>query len=81
MMPNAELNKTLLKLSSIAECARGNRAFEFTSLAHLLDAEFLTYCYHGLDRNKAVGIDKVSWQEYGKHLPDKIENMVKRLKE
>lgn len=80
MMPNAELNKTLLKLSSIAECARGNRAFEFTSLAHLLDAEFLTYCYHGLDRNKAVGIDKVSWQEYGKHLPDKIESLVIRLK-
>jgi hypothetical protein len=55
MMPNAELNKTLLKLSSIAECARGNHTFEFTSLAHLLDADFLTYCYYGLDRNKAVG--------------------------
>ncbi|WP_268876902.1 reverse transcriptase domain-containing protein, partial [Facilibium subflavum] len=34
----------------------------------------------GLDRNKAVGIDKVSWQEYGKHLPDKIESLVIRLK-
>ena len=77
---NAELNKTLLKLSSIAECARGNRSFEFTSLAHLLDAEFLSYCYYGLDRNKAVGIDKVSWQEYGVDLADKIENLVMRLK-
>lgn len=80
MMSNAELNKTLLKLSSIAECARGNRSFEFTSLAHLLDAEFLSYCYYGLDRNKAVGIDKVSWQEYGVDLADKIENLVMRLK-
>jgi group II intron reverse transcriptase/maturase len=79
-MSNAELNKTLLKLSSIAECARGNRSFEFTSLAHLLDAEFLSYCYYGLDRNKAVGIDKVSWQEYGVDLADKIENLVMRLK-
>lgn len=80
MMSNAELNKTLLKLSSIAECARGNRSFEFTSLAHLLDAEFLSYCYYGLDRNKAVGIDKVSWQEYGVDVADKIENLVMRLK-
>ncbi|WP_100550353.1 group II intron reverse transcriptase/maturase [Caedibacter taeniospiralis] len=79
-MSNAELNKTLLKLSSIAECARGNRSFEFTSLAHLLDAEFLSYCYYGLDRNKAVGIDKVSWQEYGVDVADKIENLVMRLK-
>ena len=79
-MPNAELNKTLFKLSSIAECARGNPAFEFLSLAHLLDADFLEHCYQNLDRNKAVGIDKVSWQEYGKDLEANLEKLVFSLK-
>ena len=79
-MSNTELNKTLYKLSSIAECARGNPGFEFISLAHLLNVGFLKYCYKNLDRNKAVGIDKVSWQEYGKDLATNLRSLVTRLK-
>ena len=79
-MPSAELNQTLYKLSSIAECARGNNTFEFMSLAHLLNVDFLEHCYHNLDRNKAVGIDKVSWQEYGKDLAINLKGLVARLK-
>tara|TARA_B110000977_G_C10756806_1_gene369075 strand:- start:216 stop:488 length:273 start_codon:yes stop_codon:yes gene_type:complete len=79
-MPNAELNKTLLKLTSISECTRGNQAFEFLSLAHLLNADFLRYCYQNLNRNKAVGIDKVSWQEYGRDLETNLVKLVRSLK-
>lgn len=79
-MPNTELNKTLLKLTSISECARGNPTFEFLSLAHLLNVDFLRYCYKNLDRNKAVGIDKVSWQEYGKGLETNLDKLVRSLK-
>jgi len=79
-MPSAELNQTLYKLSSIAECATGNNTFEFMSLAHLLNVGFLEHCYQNLDRNKAVGIDKVSWQEYGKDLKENLEKLVIRLK-
>ncbi len=79
-MSNAELNETLYKLSSIAECARGNKTFEFMSLAHLLNVGFLEDCYQNLDRNKAVGIDKVSWQEYGKDLAINLKSLVVRLK-
>lgn len=79
-MSDAELNKTLEKLSSISFCARGNKTFEFTSLAHHLTVEFLKDCYYHLDRNKAVGIDKVSWQEYGKALDDKLVALVEKLK-
>jgi len=32
----------------------------------------LHHCYYHLDRNKAVGIDKVSWQEYREGLDDKL---------
>ena len=79
-MPNTELNKTLLKLTSISECAIGNPTFEFLSLAHLLNVDFLRYCYKNLDRNKAVGIDKVSWQEYGKGLETNLDKLVRSLK-
>ena len=80
MMSDTELNKTLEKLSSISFCARGDAAFEFTSLAHHLNTSFLKDCYKHLDRNKAVGVDNVSWEEYGRELDDNIEALVLKLK-
>ena len=79
-MSDTELNKTLEKLSSISFCARGDATFEFTSLAHHLNASFLKDCYKRLDRNKAVGVDNVSWEEYGRELDKNIEALVLRLK-
>jgi group II intron reverse transcriptase/maturase len=79
-MSDAELNKTLERLSSISFCARRKNTFEFTSLAHHLNVGFLKDCYYHLDRNKAVGIDKVSWQEYGKGLDNKLATLVAKLK-
>ena len=79
-MSNTELNKTLEKLSSISLCARGNPEFKFMSLAHHLNAEFLKDCYDNLDRNKAVGVDSISWEEYGRDLDNKLDTLVSRLK-
>jgi RNA-directed DNA polymerase len=52
----------------------------FTSLVHLLDEEFLKECYNKLERNRAGGIDGVSWQEYGKELAGNIKGLVERMK-
>ena len=79
-MSNTELNKTLEKLSSISLCARSNSSVKFTSLAHHLNREFLKDCYNHLDRNKAVGVDSISWEEYGKELENNIDALVSRLK-
>lgn len=79
-MSNSELNKTLEKLSSISFCARGNSSFKFLSLAHHLNIDFLRDCYNNLDRNKAVGIDNVSWHEYGSNLEHNLERLVFKLK-
>jgi RNA-directed DNA polymerase len=75
-----EIGKTWAKLSLISGHARRDRAFKFTSLAHLLDVEYLRDCYHSLNRNKAVGIDSVSWQEYGIKLDENLAQLVSRLK-
>ncbi len=79
-MSNTELNKTLEKLSSISFCAQGDPTFKFTSLAHHLNVEFLKDCYNHLDRNKAVGVDSISWKEYGEDLDNKLGTLVSNLK-
>ncbi|PCJ50161.1 MAG: hypothetical protein COA74_02730 [Gammaproteobacteria bacterium] len=79
-MSGTELNKTLEKLSSISFCAQGNSTFQFMSLAHHLNVEFLKDCYYHFARNKAVGVDGVSWSEYEVGLDDRLERLVLQLK-
>ena len=79
-MSNTKLNKTLEKLSSISYCAMQNKTFEFMSLSHHLNVEFLKDYYYNLSKNKAVGIDKVSWQEYELELENNLTTLVEKLK-
>ncbi|ARN57182.1 group II intron reverse transcriptase/maturase [Sedimentisphaera salicampi] len=79
-MQYPEIGKTFEKLLLISARARRERGFKFTSLAHLLDEEYLRDCYQNLNRNKAVGIDNVSWQEYGINLDENLRRLVDRLK-
>ena len=67
-MPHPDAGKTWQKLSLISGHAQRDHDFQFTSLAHLLDIEYLRDCYKSLNRNKAVGIDELSWEDYGKEL-------------
>jgi len=46
----------------------------------LLNIEYLRDCYKSLNRNKAVGIDNVSWEEYGRNLDENLGLLVSRLK-
>ena len=79
-MPYTDIGKTWQKLSLISGHARRDPDFQFTSLAHLLNVEYLRDCYKSLNRNKAVGIDNVSWEEYGMNLDDNLELLVSKLK-
>ena len=73
-------NLTLTKLALISRRAREDPAFQFTSLAHLLNVEFLRGCYRRLGKEKASGIDGRSWHDYGENLDENLEDLVKRLK-
>jgi group II intron reverse transcriptase/maturase len=79
-MSNLELSNTWTKLSAISKCAKEDKIYEFRSLAPYLNKEFLKDCYNNLARNKAVGIDKVSWQEYKRDLDNNLDKLVQRLK-
>jgi len=73
-------NLTQTKLALITRRAREDSTFQFTSLAHLLNAEFLRGCYRSLGKEKASGIDGKSWHDYGRNLDENLVNLVERLK-
>ena len=76
-MPYSEMdNITLTKLALISQRARREPKFQFTSLAHLLNEGFLKECYYRLGRDRAGGIDGVSWKEYGEKLDENIIHLV-----
>ena len=80
-MPYSEMeNITPAKLALISERARREPRYQFTCLAHLLNAGFLKECYYSLGRDRASGIDGVSWTEYGKQLDENLNNLVARMK-
>jgi len=73
-------NLTLTKLALVSRRAREDPKFQFTSLAHLLNAEFLRGCYESIGKDKARGIDGKSWQDYGENLAENLDDLVDRLK-
>jgi len=80
-MPNTEPEYgTLTKLALISERAQREPKCQFTSLAHLLDEQFLEHCYYQLGRDRASGMDGVTWQEYGEELEENLRDLVARLK-
>jgi len=80
-MPDTELEiSTWTKLALIAQRAREEPQCQFTSLAHLLDERFLAACYHRLGRDRASGVDGVTWKEYGEHLDENLRDLVTRMK-
>ena len=71
---------TLTKLTLISKRARREPKLQFTSLAHLLDEGFLAACYNRLGRDRASGIDGVTWKAYGEHLGENLSDLVSRLR-
>ena len=45
----------------------------FTSVGHLLNREMLKDCHEKMDGDKAVGIDGVTKEEYGRNLEENLE--------
>jgi RNA-directed DNA polymerase len=79
--PYTEMDKlSQTKLALISERARKEPKLQLTSLAHLLNEGFLKECYYSLGRDRASGIDGVSWTEYGESLDGNLENLVARMK-
>lgn len=68
------------KLNRLTEIAKGNPRAAFTSLAYLLNEDFLKGCYQELKKKTATGIDRVTTEEYGRNLDANLSNLVGRMK-
>lgn len=68
------------KLVRIAEISAISKHPIFTSVYHLINEDMLKQCHKELDGSKAVGIDKVTKDVYGKNLDRNIKDLVQRLK-
>ena len=68
------------KLARIAQLSRENPDMVFTSIGHLINEELLEECHEEMDGKKAVGIDGVTKEDYGRKLKENLRNLVDRLK-
>jgi RNA-directed DNA polymerase len=67
------------KLQQIAEQARQHPAYTFTTLAHLMDVEWLQEAYRRTRKDAAPGIDQVTAQEYAAQLEGNLQALHTRL--
>ena len=72
--------KMTTKLASLTRRARESPKCRFTSLMHLFTEDFLAGCFRELKRGKSPGIDRVTVEEYGVNLREKLRDLVTRMK-
>jgi len=67
-------------LERIAEKAKRVKKHRFQNLSGMLDRWFLWNQWKELNKNAAVGVDKVTYTKYGDNLMANIDDLIKRLK-
>lgn len=61
------------QLQQIAEQARSNPKYTFTTLAHLMNVEWLKEAYRRTRKDGAAGVDQMTAQNYAAHLDENLE--------
>jgi group II intron reverse transcriptase/maturase len=67
------------KLLRIAEKARKEPRFKFTSLYHLMNEELLRECFKRLRKDAAAGIDEMTKEQYAANLDANLSDLIGRL--
>ena len=68
-----------LRISSKAQ--REDSSFSFSNLLHHINVESLKEAYEAMDKNKALGVDGVSKEAYGKNLEANLKSLATRIKQ
>jgi group II intron reverse transcriptase/maturase len=68
------------KLQRIAAQAARDPARVFTTLAHLIDEDFLREAYRHTSKSSAPGIDGVTAAAYAEHLDENLDDLHERLR-
>lgn len=70
-----------LKLYQLREQALKHPSRVFTTLHHLIDIEFLKEAYRSIRKDAAAGVDKVTAEDYAKHLALNLQRLHARYQE
>jgi RNA-directed DNA polymerase len=68
------------QLQEIAQQARQKPEMVFTTLAHLMDVEFLREAHRRINKKGAPGLNKVTAADYGEHLEENLADLHQRLR-
>lgn len=68
------------KLATIAEQSKRDATWVFSTLAHLMDEDFLTEAFSQLRKDAAAGIDQMTVAEYEVNLKERITDLHRRLR-
>lgn len=68
------------KFAKIAETVSKHPEGKLTTLAHFINEESLKESYRKLSGNKATGVDKVTKEQYGVELDERIKALVSEMK-
>jgi RNA-directed DNA polymerase len=68
------------QLQRIAEQAKQYPVMVFTTLAHLMDVDFLREAYRRTRKDSAPGIDGVTAAKYAEHLDENLRDLHERLR-
>lgn len=68
------------KLERLSERAAMHKETVFNNLGHLIDKDLLLALYHRMEGKRAVGIDGINKEKYGRALNENIDNLLIRLR-
>lgn len=74
---NVELST---KLDRIEQRSRKDPKAIFNNLGHVLDMDLLRVCFHSLDGRKAVGVDRITKEQYERKLESNLQELLKRIR-
>lgn len=68
------------KLDRIGVRSRAFPNTMFNNLGHVIAEEFLHEAYHQLDGNKAIGVDGITKDIYGRRLNEHIKELIDKIR-
>jgi RNA-directed DNA polymerase len=62
-------------LGGVREAAHRDRRLRFTALMHHITPQLLVDSFYSLQKNAAAGVDGVTWREYERILPQRVDEL------
>jgi group II intron reverse transcriptase/maturase len=80
VLSNDGIKTWLTKLDRIGELSASQRDIVFNNLGHIINYDLLKELYYSLDGNKAVGVDKVTKDQYGENLRERLTCLLESIR-